>query len=181
MASMNKDDEALTSVLQKIEREKALIKGANDMRQQSNDAVKARLDVTIREARKNLQYFEERLRELQMRKMGTGMENMNIGGQGSSRNSGGSRAPNTSAPPTPPPKDSRGGYIAAGSDMGNYGSQDYSQIGGHGDMMPPRHPYAPPGPNTGMPKSRPNYTKLGMQQSKFLKSHANILFRLDQI
>jgi classical protein kinase C len=28
-------------------------------------------------------------------------------------------------------------------------------------MMPPRHPYAPPGPNSGMPKSRPNYTKLG--------------------
>jgi classical protein kinase C len=29
-------------------------------------------------------------------------------------------------------------------------------------MMPPRHPYAPPGPGQGMPRSRPNYTKLGM-------------------
>lgn len=158
---MNKDDEALNSVLQKIETEKALIKGANDMKQKSNDSVKASLDVKIREYRKNLDYFEDRLRELQMRKMGTSMENMNISGQGSSRNSG-PRGPNTSAPPTPPPKDSRGGYMAAGSDRGNYGTQEYSQIGSHGDMMPPRHPYAPPGPNSGMPKPRPNFTKLGM-------------------
>lgn len=70
MASINKDDEALASILQKIDREKALIKGANGMRQQSNEVVKARLDVTIRDARKNLQYFEERLRELQMKKNG---------------------------------------------------------------------------------------------------------------
>lgn len=160
----NKDDEALSTVLQRIEREKALIKGANDMRAQSNDNVKARLDNTIRDARKNLAYFEEKLRELQMRKMGTGIENMNIAGssgQGSSRNSD-PRSPNTSAPPMPPPKDSRGRYMATGSDSGNYGSQDYSQIGGHGDMMPPRHPYAPPGPNVGMPKSRPNFTKLDL-------------------
>jgi len=65
-------------------------------------------------------------------------------------------------PPTPPPKDSRGGYMEVGSDRGGYGSQEYSQIGGHGDMMPPRHPYPPLGPGSGMPKSRPNYTKLGL-------------------
>lgn len=170
---MNKDDEALNVVLQKIEREKALIKAASDMRPQSNDVVKQSLDVKVKEARKNLQYFEERLRELQIRKMGGSMENMSLAGssgQGSSRNSG-PRAPNTSAPPTPPPKDSRGGYMGAGSDQGNYGSQEYSQIGGHGDMMPPRHPYAPQGPGSGMPKSRPNFTKLGMPHCVYFTCH----------
>jgi hypothetical protein len=29
-------------------------------------------------------------------------------------------------------------------------------------MMPPRHPYAPPGPGSAIPRTRPNYTKLGM-------------------
>lgn len=157
---MNNDDEALASAYKKIEREKALLNAANAMRQQTNnESVKSRLDTQMREGRRNIQYFEDKLRELQMRKMGQGVDNMNLG-PGSS----GSQGPmndRAGGPPMPPPKDSRG-YTEAGSDQGGYGTQQYSQIGGHGDMMPPRHPYAPPGPGqTGVPKTRPHYSKLG--------------------
>lgn len=84
------------------------------------------------------------------------MDNMNLG---PGRNQSAGLRNDRDGPPTPPPKDSRGGYM---DQSGGYGTQEYSQIGGHGDMMPPRHPYAPPGPGQGMPKSRPNFTKLGV-------------------
>lgn len=143
------DDDALSSVYKKIERERALLNAANQMRQQTqNEQVRARIDTQTREGRRNIQYLEERMRELQLRVTGrpqsSGLRNDRDG------------------PPTPPPKDSRGGYMGAGLDQGGYGSQDYSNIGGHGDMMPPRHPYANPGPGQGMPKSRPNFTKLDL-------------------
>ncbi|RDW80729.1 protein kinase C [Coleophoma crateriformis] len=157
------DDEALSSIYKKIERERALLQAANQMRQQTqNESVRARLDTQMREGRRNISYLEERMQELQARKLGQGMSNMSLG----SGSDGGPRSPglrnDRDGPPTPPPKDSRGGYIEAGSDRGGYGSQDYSKIGGHGDMMPPRHPYAPPAPGQGMPKSRPNFTKLDL-------------------
>lgn len=162
---MNNDDDALSSVYKKIERERALLNAANQMRQQTqNETVRSRIDTQMREGRRNIQYLEERMQELQMRRMGQGIDNMNLGaGNGVSARSQGTGLRNErDGPPTPPPKDSRGGYTEVGSDRGSYGTQEYSQIGGHGDMMPPRHPYAPPGPNSVMPKSRPNYTKLGM-------------------
>lgn len=158
------DDEALTSIYKKIERERALLQAANQMRQQTqNESVRARLDTQMREGRRNISYLEERMQELQARKMGQGMSNMSLGsGSDSGPLSPGMRN-DRDGPPTPPPKDPRGGYTEAGFDQGGYGSQNYSKIGGHGDMMPPRHPYAPPAPGQGMPKSRPNFTKLGMQ------------------
>ena len=161
---MNNDNDALSSVYKKIERERALLNAANQMRQQTqNEQVRSRIDIQMRDGRRNIQYLEERMRELQLRQMGEGA---NLG----SGNAGPSARPistglrnDRDGPPTPPPKDSRLGYTEAGSDRGGYGTQEYSQIGGHGDMMPPRHPYAPPGPgSTGIPKARPNYTKLGM-------------------
>jgi hypothetical protein len=155
---MNNDDDALSSVYKKIERERALLNAANQMRQQTqNETVRSRIDTQMREGRRNIQYLEERMQELQMRRMGSGGDNMNP-------NSGErpqSSARNDRNGPAPPPKDGRG-YTEAGSDRGGYGTQEYSQVGGHGDMMPPRHPYAPPGPGQGMPRSRPNYTKLGV-------------------
>jgi hypothetical protein len=166
---MNNDDEALSSAYKKLEREKALMNAANAMRlQTNNETVKSRLDAQMREGRRNIQYLEDTLRQLQMRKMGQGMENMSLqpgenAGSGARPYSSGLRN-DRDGPPTPPPKDLRGAYIdnQPGSDRGGYGTQEYSQIGGHGDMMPPRHPYAPPAPGSGMPKSRGNYSKLGM-------------------
>ncbi|TAQ91668.1 hypothetical protein B7494_g62 [Chlorociboria aeruginascens] len=156
---MNNDDEALSSVYKKIERERALLNAANQMRQQTqNETVRSRIDTQIREGHRNIQYLEERMQELQMRRMGQGVDNMSLG---NAAHSSGLRN-DRDGPPTPPPKDSRGGYNEAALDRGGYGTQDYSQIGGHGDMMPPRHPYAPPGPGAGIPRTRPNYTKLDL-------------------
>ncbi len=164
---MNSDDDALSSVYKKIERERALLNAANQMRQQTqNEQVRSRIDTQMREGRRNIQYLEERMQELQLRKMGQGMDNMNLGGPGGPRN-------DRDGPPIPPPKDPRGGYAEVGSDRGGYGTQEYSQIGGHSDMMPPRHPYAPPGPGHGMPRARPNYTKLGMSSNTILNNPTN--------
>ncbi|CZS88674.1 probable calcium-independent protein kinase C [Rhynchosporium graminicola] len=161
---MNNDDDALTSVFKKIEREKALITAANQMRQQTqNEQVRSRLDTQMREGRRNIQYLEERMEELQMRRMGQGMDNVSLSSSAAPGRPQSSGLRNDrDGPPTPPPKDSRGGYEDVGNDNGGYGSQEYSQIGGHSDMMPPRHPYAPPGPGQGIPKSRPNFSKLDL-------------------
>lgn len=151
------DEEAIQNIQKKIEREKALIQAATAMRgQTNNEAVRSRLDSQMRDGRRNLQFFEEKLRDIQLRRVNSGMDSMSLGGgspgpAGEGRDDGG--------PPAPPPKDSSG-------DHGSYGSMQYSQIGQHGDLMPPRHPYAPPGPGQGIPKTRPNYTKLGESKSR---------------
>lgn len=157
---MNNDDDALSSVYKKIERERALLNAASQMRQQTqNETVRSRIDTQIREGHRNIQYLEERMQELQARRVNSGMGSMSL--HDGRPQSVGSRD-NRDGPP-PPPKDGRGGgYNETGSDRGGYGTQEYSQIGGHGDMMPPRHPYAPAGPGQGIPKSRPNYTKLDL-------------------
>lgn len=121
------------------------------------------------------------MQELQMRRVGSGMDNMNLGGgqqdQGRQQYGAGARTDSLGGPPAPPPKDMRGqqsgggGYGGmGGDDRGEYGNQnDYSKIGGHGNVMPPRHPYAPPAPGQSMPRSRPNYTKLGMHAGDILR------------
>ena len=59
---MNNDDDALSSVYKKIERERALLNAANQMRQQTqNEQVRSRIDTQIREGRRNIQYLEERM------------------------------------------------------------------------------------------------------------------------
>jgi hypothetical protein len=187
---MNNDDDALSSVYKKIERERALLNAANQMRQQTqNEQVRARIDTQMREGRRNIQYLEERMQELQMRRMGSGMDNMSLGGGvgggpgggDPGRQYGSGPRNDRDGPPAPPPKDSRGGYGEASSDRGGYGSQEYSQIGGHGDMMPPRHPYAPPGPGQGMPRSRPNYTKLGTLFEGYIMNLLTPIFRPHQV
>lgn len=159
VARMN-EEEALSNVYKKIEREKALINAAHAMRQQTNNEdVRSRLDSQLREGRRNLQFFEEKLRELQMRQVNQGVDSLSLSSSAlpGRPKSAGTRG-DADAPPTPPPKDA-GGY---GTDRGSYGTLPYSQIGQHGDMMPPRHPLPPPGPTQHIPKQRPNFTKLGM-------------------
>ena len=146
------EEEAIQNIHKKIEREKALINAANAMRAQTNnDTVRSRLDSQMRDGRRNLQFFEEKLRDIQMRRVNSAMDNVSLGGPSGA--AAGDAQDDSGPPPAPPPKDS--------GDRGSYGSGNYSQIGQHGDLMPPRHPYAPPGPNTGIPRPRPNFTKLG--------------------
>ena len=160
------DDELINQVYRKIEREKVIINAANAMRQSSNPQVQASLDSQVREAKKGIEYLEERMRELQMRRM----ENMGGGSTsgppppahgGLSPQQRNARSTQRSGPPAPPPKDGGARYIEQG-DYGepNNGGYMNDMSGGHG-MMPPRAPFGPPGPGSTMPKTRPNYTKLG--------------------
>ncbi|AEO66306.1 uncharacterized protein THITE_2114319 [Thermothielavioides terrestris NRRL 8126] len=141
------DDEKILDISKKIEREKALINAANLMRQQTNnEAVRSKLDTQMREGRRNLEFFEERLRELQMRRLGQSVDNMSLSGstlQGSVRSA--EQGGNEAGAPAPPPKDTSG--------YGQYGQ---------GDLMPPRGPFSAQSPHSSMPKARPNFTKLDL-------------------
>lgn len=143
-------DETVANVQRKIDREKALINAANAMRQSTNNpAVLSRLDGQIRDGRRNIDYFESKLRDLEVQRTQTGIDNMSL-------QPGSSKSNN---PLTPPPKDDWNGYM--GQDQGGYANpQDaYGNLSGGQGLMPPRAPYAPQGPGS-QPK-RPNYSKLG--------------------
>lgn len=166
------DDDLINQVYRKIDREKAIINAANAMRQSSNPQVQQSLDSQVREAQKGISYLEERMRELQMRRMGQGANPQ------STHLSSGSGAPIPPAHgglspqrgvrdaqnsgPTPPPKEGGSGYISDGADYGDPGAGGYMNdlSGGHG-MMPPRPPFGSGPPGSGTPKTRSNYTKLG--------------------
>lgn len=143
------EDAAIGDIKRKIDRERAIINAANQMRQATNNAsVNSRVESNIRDARRNIQYFEQTLQDLQARKMGNGMSNMSISGNGGPA----------------PPQHGRGGSGSSGDygagDYGNPRAPGYSAGGGDG-LMPPRAPYAPPGPSDRSPRARPNYSKLG--------------------
>ncbi|KAK7398483.1 Serine/threonine kinase [Neonectria punicea] len=142
------DEEAIQNIYKKIEREKALINAANAMRAQTNnEAVRSRLDSQMREGRRNLQFFEEKLRDIQMRRVSHGVDGMSLG----------SGNDDESGPPAPPPKDASGNYVG---DRGSYGSGS-GQYAQHGDLPTPGRPFAA-GTNTGVSKPRPNFTKLDL-------------------
>ena len=174
------DDELINQVYRKIEREKVLINAANNMRQNSNPQVQASLDSQIRESRKGIDYLEERMRELQMRRMesmggttGNGGPTPPAHGSPQQRNA---RAAARQGGPPPSSRDSGVEYPPDGGDYGDPGNGGYmnDMSGGHG-IMPPRAPFGPPGPGSGIPRSRPNYTKLGehtkLDNIPYLKSN----------
>lgn len=143
------DDEAIRSIQAKIEREEALMTAAINMRSLPiNEGHRSRIDSELRDNERNIKFFKERLDAIRQRKVQQGLGGMSL-----------AEGDDGGPPPAPPPKDPN----AAWGDQGSYGagSAQYSQIGQHGDLMPPRHPYAPPGPGAAVPKPRPNFTKLG--------------------
>ncbi|KAJ3466004.1 hypothetical protein MRS44_006662 [Fusarium solani] len=141
------DEEAIQNIYKKIEREKALINAANAMRAQTNnEAVRSRLDSQMRDGRRNLKFFEEKLQDIQQRRIGQGVEGMSLDDAGDDA-------------PAPPPKDGSGNWAG---ERGSYGSGSGQYGGGHSDLMPPRHPYATPGPGSGIPRARPNFTRLDL-------------------
>lgn len=155
------DDATIQDLHRKIAREKNIIFAANHMRQATNNAqVNSRVDSNIRDATRNMQYFESILSDIEERKLGDGVSNMSISGNG--------------GPPRPPQhrpsasQSSQAGAMGMSgqqySTQGDYGAPGpggYSGGGGQG-LMPPRAPYAPPGPADRPNKARPNYSKLGM-------------------
>lgn len=163
------DDDLINQVYRKIDREKAIINAANAMRQSSNPQVQQSLDSQVREAQKGISYLEERMRELQLRRMGQGA---NLQSTPSSAGGGaplppahGGLSPQRgvrNAQQSPPAREGGTGYTADGGDYGDPGAGGYMNdlSGGHG-MMPPRAPFGSPPPGSGIPKTRSNYTKLG--------------------
>lgn len=148
------DDATISDLYRKIEREKALIHAANNMRGATNNTnVNSRLDSSIRDAQRNIKYFEQTLQDLQTRRVGSDMQNMSIGDGSSrpsqSRDSGRSQHNNY---------DDQSGYGMP--DGGGYSTD------GHG-LMPPRPFYDREAPNVSASRPRPNYSRLGMscQQS----------------
>lgn len=143
-------DNAINEVHRKIERERLLITGSTHLRQSTqNAAVQARADSQIRDGRKNIQYLEEQLQKLELKKANDGAPPPPAHGYGGRRDQHGG--------PTPPPKD---GYYSEQGDYGDVGPGGYSQ--GNTGMMPPRAPYGDPRPyNASIPKARPNFSKLG--------------------
>lgn len=138
-------DELIASVLRKIEREKALIAAATNMRQSTdNPMVQQRVDGNIRDGRKNIAYLEEKMKELQLRQV--------------ERESGSPTdkrlPPNPDDGPAPPPKDYGSGY----------GDSAHYSVPGGGNM-PSGAPFKDPRPFAPVPKARPNYTKLGMLET----------------
>ncbi|KXX80772.1 Protein kinase C-like [Madurella mycetomatis] len=139
------DEEKILDISKKIEREKALINAANLMRQQTNnEAVRSKLDTQMREGRRNLEFFEERLRELQMRRLGQSVDNMSLGGTTLGSFMSTEHEGDEGSAPVPPPKDGSG-----------YASYT------HSDLMPPR-PFPSQPPHSSVPKARPNFTKLDL-------------------
>ena len=77
------DDAAVQDICRKIDREKVIINAANQMRQATNNAsVNSRVDSQIRNAQRNIQYYEQTLKDLQARKLGEDMGNMSVSDNG---------------------------------------------------------------------------------------------------
>lgn len=154
------EEAAINEVYRKIDREKAIINAANQMRQATNNAsVNSRVESQIKDARRNIQYFEQTLADLRSRKLGGDVQNMSLNdGNGGPPPPVHGGAAGQHRVPVPQRKDAPGSYSGMGSDYSNIGSG--SMAGGHG-LMPPRAPYAPPGPADRTARARPNYSKLG--------------------
>ncbi|KAF1911710.1 hypothetical protein BDU57DRAFT_542819 [Ampelomyces quisqualis] len=151
---MSSVSDTVANVQKKIDREKALINAANAMRQSTNNpAVLSRLDGQIKDGRRNIEYFESKLRDLEVQRTTSGMDSLSLQPGGS-----GSRPANNAL--TPPPKDGwNGAYM---QDQAGYGASQGrgANVAGGDGLMPPRAPYAPPAP--GAPSKRPNYSKLDL-------------------
>ena len=73
------DDAAIQDLHRKIRREREIINAAQNMRQaSSNAAVASSIDSQVRESRRNIQYFEQTLQDLQQRKLNDGMRNVSL-------------------------------------------------------------------------------------------------------
>ncbi|PLB47290.1 hypothetical protein P170DRAFT_362021 [Aspergillus steynii IBT 23096] len=140
-------DDLIASVYRKIEREKALITAASNMRQSTdNPLVQQRVDANIRDGRKNIAYLEEKMRELQIRRI------ENDGGSPTEKR----LPPGPEDGPAPPPKD----YTGYGDEQGEYGESSAAYPGP--GSMPAGAPFKDPRPFAPVPKARPNYTKLDL-------------------
>jgi classical protein kinase C len=166
-------DGTIANVREKLDKERMFINSINVMRQNtSNPDVLSRLDAQLRDSRRNIEYFENTLKDLEMKKMGSGVENMTLQPGGPASRKGGNN------PLTPPPKD-WDGYM--GQDKGGYGDSHagYSNLTGGSGLMPQSGPFTPAAPTA--QAKRPNYSKLGMFSQAVLHRCSNFWHRSAQI
>ena len=153
------EDHIIQEVYKKIDREKGLINGAMAMRQQTtNHSVQQSLDSQIREGRKNIEYLEGTLRELQMRNLESRMSDASMGHDDPTRNGRGAN-PRYSAPgdPPPPPPKGLGGPPGYDSGYQNQTANGYNQMPlqeGYGQGQQPFDPGPPQ-------RAKPHYNKIG--------------------
>lgn len=130
-------DETVANVQRKIDRERALINAANAMRQSTNNpAVLSRLDGQIKDGRRNIDYFESKLRDLEVQRTSTGMSNMSLQQDGWN-----SYVQGQGSQPVPPPKGGMQSKIA-------------------GDLKKPDVPFKET--PMGAHNKRPNFSKLDL-------------------
>lgn len=153
------ESDPAAQIHQKIERERVLINAALNMRASSNPVVQASLDAQVKEGRKNIGYLEQKLQEIEIRRAGQGMEDLNLGqsSDGRALRPGSGGAPGQRGNQHGQQPGQQSGYEYGQSRPGA-GYMD--QLGAGTGMMPPRPPYGPTAPGS-TPKARPNYSKLG--------------------
>lgn len=125
----------IQDVYRKIERERNIIQGAQNMRQKTpNTEVRQRLQSNIRESERNIAYLEARMKEMQVRQM-----QKSVNGRLSDD---ASRRRRSDVPPPIPPKDLLG--------LGEIGN------------VPTAEQLAANTPGPHVPRARPNYSKLDL-------------------
>lgn len=157
------DDPLVSDIQRKIDRERAIVEAATRMRQKAAQSMQPTIDNQIHEGRRNIDYLEGRMRELQMRRMGQGIGSLSLG-QGNGASSSSSKA---SGPQQRASGGNRGGqqtrqsgFTKEDADYGDAGPGGYSDL--HSPhSMPARAPFGPSGPGGAVPKGRPNYSRLG--------------------
>lgn len=179
------DNAVMADIQRKIERERLLAEGAARMRDQAAPAMRSSIDNQIREGRRNIEYLEGRLRELQMRRMNDGVSSMNIDERNNAPRSavgpGGRQTVTAVQPSGQVPQGQRQAPVGRGQgqqgggyrqqqaghhhpkdepDYGNAPAGGYSDLSNQNHLMPARPPFST-APGVGMPKGRPNYSRLG--------------------
>jgi TolA-binding protein len=138
---------ATLDIYRKIDREKAIIHAANHIRHAtSNASVNAQVESQIRDARRNIEYFQQTLQELETRKMDEDLNVLAIQNVENKR------------PPSQGHKDSSGfgGNTEKGLVVSEYDSRD---VGGARETLPHTASYTAPGLENRLPY--PNYSGLG--------------------
>nr|AAD22633.1 protein kinase C [Sporothrix schenckii] len=163
------EEQQMQQILKKIDIEKVFLGKAIEMRKAANSDnadVLSKLDSAVHSARRHLEYYEDMLRQVQVRRLGQGVDNMSLGSGGSNSPAPGSLRPRSTdlrneaggAPPTPPPKDSASSWGDTSTlNSQNYAASTYSQ---HGVQSPSNYSDSPA--DTAVVKTRPNYTKLDL-------------------
>ncbi|KAF2279503.1 uncharacterized protein EI97DRAFT_178538 [Westerdykella ornata] len=164
-------DDTIANVREKLEKEKVILNSITTMRNStSNRDVLDSLEVKQRDSRRNLEYFQKTLADLEMKKMGSGMHNMTLDA-GASRKAGN--------PLTPPPKDGWNGYM--GQPQSAYGDSQgpHSHLSGGSGLMPQSGPFTPGVPNA--QTKRAQYTKLELLKYDTNLMGPRIQFMLSQL